>query len=677
MMELIIPCMIGLLCVLVARTTDPCDTTKFINDWRRSVAVTNDHQLCDNILKEDWYRVLSGSGTKMPTVCPVSFFACGTTGHIWLSNGDQIPCPDGESSETGFTPGCGPYPELEVSPYITTQLEETQGSLYGKKSTFSRVTFQCHADDLSDGYVYEIRWYISEFEIVAAKSNNLSKGEVENGYGKMLEEHWQLLFSPNFLVKCSIKVRGSGFKAPGPEQYSEPFFAGIKIDQTEYIINENEELSIPVKLTMPLSCSWPSTSDQSEIDYIKDNICILNLLNAVPTYQTDGSYCKNGISAEGLVFRSEQCGIVFTFKNWTATQYVHVTGASDGQITIDDNIIFLRLFNDPTRTRPLKDSLKVWTGIHLIDIKVVIHDTDETTLGKECYALNDPHMRTFGQRKYELQNLDGLTAGEYIMYKHARLPLQVNAFFKRCNSRSNALCNCGVAVRSGDSLFVTNFCETELTNGERRTNNYIIQRLCDDQNLIIEETGDRFKIILPSGTNILFSHTTSNAGKHTIQQISIFPSSLDLEMTSGLCGVYTGKKDDSLIPRDSFSPTDAVTFAKSWMVENEIQDLTLFDPEGKLKQTEYSVPEYCTCKLLDDQYPHTSPEFSCTLSAAMKTCRSLKTTTSVYKASCKNKVFVSEKLVGRAIKEITNEEEEDDDKPTIYPMTSDSSVDSS
>lgn len=58
------------------------------------------------------------------------------------------------------------------------------------------------------------------------------------------------------------------------------------------------------------------------------------------------------------------------------------------------------------------------------------------------------------------------------------------------------MCNCGVAVRSGDSLFVTNFCETELTNGERRTNNYIIQRLCDDQNLIVEETGDKFKVVI-------------------------------------------------------------------------------------------------------------------------------------------------------------------------------------
>lgn len=31
-------------------------------------------------------------------------------------------------------------------------------------------------------------------------------------------------------------------------------------------------------------------------------------------------------------------------------------------------------------------------------LQVVIHDTDERTLGKECYALNDPHMRTFGER---------------------------------------------------------------------------------------------------------------------------------------------------------------------------------------------------------------------------------------------------------------------------------------
>lgn len=99
----------------------------------------------------------------------------------------------------------------------------------GKDLTFSRATFQCHAEDLLDDYVYEIRWYISEFEIAAAKSNNLTKNEVENGNGKMLEEHWTLLFSPNFIVKCSIKVRGFGYKAPGPEQYSQPFFAGIKV----------------------------------------------------------------------------------------------------------------------------------------------------------------------------------------------------------------------------------------------------------------------------------------------------------------------------------------------------------------------------------------------------------------------------------------------------------------
>lgn len=92
----------------------------------------------------------------------------------------------------------------------------------------------------------------------------------------------------------------------------------------------------------------------------------------MPTYQKDESYCKNGVSNEGLIFQSEQCGIVFTHANWKETQYIRVTGASDGQINIADNIVYLRLFNDPEHVRPYLDSLKVWTGIHLTDIKVRI-----------------------------------------------------------------------------------------------------------------------------------------------------------------------------------------------------------------------------------------------------------------------------------------------------------------
>jgi hypothetical protein len=45
----------------------------------------------------------------------------------------------------------------------------------------------------------------------------------------MFEEHWAAEFKPNMLVKCSIQVRGNGFDSPTPQQYSEIYFAGVKV----------------------------------------------------------------------------------------------------------------------------------------------------------------------------------------------------------------------------------------------------------------------------------------------------------------------------------------------------------------------------------------------------------------------------------------------------------------
>jgi len=83
------------------------------------------------------------------------------------------------------------------------------------------------------------------------------------------------------------------------------------------------------------------------------------------------------------------------------------------------------------------------------------------------------------------------------------LLLQVNAYFKKCNGA--ALCNCGLAVRSGNSIFVANFCKTEY-KGVPRYNKYIVQRLCDDQNLVVTESGNTITVriysILIHGKNI-------------------------------------------------------------------------------------------------------------------------------------------------------------------------------
>lgn len=68
--------------------TDPCFTKNVIDTWKRSVAneVTDSSQICDVTLSEGWYRVISGAGELMPTVCPVGGFRCGTTAPYWLSS---------------------------------------------------------------------------------------------------------------------------------------------------------------------------------------------------------------------------------------------------------------------------------------------------------------------------------------------------------------------------------------------------------------------------------------------------------------------------------------------------------------------------------------------------------------------------------------------------------------
>lgn len=47
-----------------------------------------DVELCDNFLKEGWYRIKSKAGDRMPTTCPSLGFKCCTTNPLWLSDGN-------------------------------------------------------------------------------------------------------------------------------------------------------------------------------------------------------------------------------------------------------------------------------------------------------------------------------------------------------------------------------------------------------------------------------------------------------------------------------------------------------------------------------------------------------------------------------------------------------------
>ena len=158
-----------LLCVSLSKSQDPCLEYTELDEWRRSVANADaSSPICDTFLS-GWYRVTSGAGENMPTECINGGFRCGTISPIWMNGsypsaghtsnvtvcassyiddccvdsysimvkncsgyyvynlvpptacpqgycfGHELPCPLGETSETGFTPGCHYDPCLEIN----------------------------------------------------------------------------------------------------------------------------------------------------------------------------------------------------------------------------------------------------------------------------------------------------------------------------------------------------------------------------------------------------------------------------------------------------------------------------------------------------------------------------------------------------------------------------------
>lgn len=164
---------------------EPCLSTNYktIDQWERSVGNNKSGKICDNVLKPGWYRPTSLAGKAMPTDCPSNGLKCGTTFPIWMNGthpaankmsnvtacvsnynggcctssynmqvkncghfyiynlqhtdgcpeaycfGTEIPCPLGQSSDNGFTPGCKFDPCLKMN-YDTLTDEVKRSSNY-------------------------------------------------------------------------------------------------------------------------------------------------------------------------------------------------------------------------------------------------------------------------------------------------------------------------------------------------------------------------------------------------------------------------------------------------------------------------------------------------------------------------------------------------------------------
>lgn len=64
-----------------------------------------------------------------------------------------------------------------------------------------------------------------------------------------------------------------------------------------------------------------------------------------------------------------------------------------------------------------------------------------------------------------------------------------------CNN-GYASCNCGIAIRSGHSMFVMRTCDV-ITQYETHTHPPIIEmRSCDDSSMIVKENGGTYTVVI-------------------------------------------------------------------------------------------------------------------------------------------------------------------------------------
>ncbi|KAK3104128.1 hypothetical protein FSP39_024630 [Pinctada imbricata] len=381
---------------------DPCYNYIAINEDARSAAVEFDTTvvnatLCDQFLKEGWYRSIGPAGGEMPTSCP-AVMHCSTAGPIWIdmpeadkppanttvtktacASGTQAPCPVGQSSETGYTPGCGSYPTSNVTGTVVPGLR-TRDQYEGRSNLYyEEVQFEC----LVFNPCKTKRYFISLSFLLESRFYSRNK---ERTGGRDLSSLPRFRKGPSW--SPVVTVSQSAILTDGLVQ-------GYRLlDKDAYNVKESESIEIGLELTVPLPCQKRSSATPSSLtDELLLSLCVLELLITVPIYQTDSTKTCNAdgtsIDPDGLVFQNAKCGVYFTASDWSSRSFLNVTGKVDSLYNLESRTTAIRL--NPTYF--IQDS--VWNYWTMPDIKVAVIDSDHLVTGKMCTSVNDPHIIPF------------------------------------------------------------------------------------------------------------------------------------------------------------------------------------------------------------------------------------------------------------------------------------------
>lgn len=424
---------------------------------------------------------------------------------------------------------------------------------------------------------YNIQWFINSISLANASFTLIEYGNLGKS-AALRPDHWTRTYRLNMNVLCTVSAQYTN-SAPGSTYTSPTFFAGLQINQTHVAVDEGQTVTVEVKSTLPTACGALLSATEREAN------CKGTLHIRTTEYWP---WCWNGVKYLSAAFPDNGCRLQFPYNYWYEPVQLNITGYMDGM---------RNWWYKSTRVKlePGSDSNHVtWNNMQFDDtVTVYVYDKDSSG-GGICSSYNDPHMQTFDGRYWENQRV-----GEFVMYRHKTKPLSVHALFSACVP-GYATCNCGVAIKSGESLYVVRTCTTLSAS---RTNllsyPHELMEGCDPDAIAVQKTGSRYRVTLPNGLEVTFA---ISSWQNWISYVQIVAPTSDFDQTEGLCGSFNGDSSDDFIPKGQQSPVaDEKTFALTWRVRRGSSD-SLFINSPTLSN--YSPPSvtsttpstyYCTC----------------------------------------------------------------------------------
>ncbi|XP_029649426.2 uncharacterized protein LOC115223143 [Octopus sinensis] len=466
--------------------------------------------------------------------------------------------------------------------------------------TISEEYFHCSFKYLQEATLnYTATWYIDEKVVYTShfSRSNKSFSDIESKYFTAL--------TYGSKIKCGVRACKSSNCSSifGPERTSKPFTAEITIKESNVKVIEGDPsgfISVQSNLPPYLLCNT-TTAINNNTNTSQCTVQIRTWLASYKEFQCGAESIPQAVF--GAQFHSEGkyegCMYTITDINWNKVLKIPIMATLDG-------------LRDKTQKRTVilsgqvvfNGTVEMEKVLGSVDLEII--DRDKSSI---CKSINDPHMTTFDNKRY-----DNFKHGEFVLYRHKRLPYAVHAFYRSCNGRAS--CNCAIAVRSGDDVILIDRCGSSMKIKKTTLTITLFQNgeLTPGTKIYRLNGGKKFKVVLPIGTSVIVEK--SKSGRSNYINVWVQASPIDYKNTEGLCGNFDGIKDNDYVTPDSkvlsIKSKQPNKFSESWRVSAKD---TLYNGFCGIDDDEMKHPVFCDCK---------KEKSSCLANLNLQTCDKLR-----------------------------------------------------